>query len=494
MSHYQERQEILADLLERHRDLDRLDPQALRRLLAREFAERFRHEARSLEEQQNLLDELIDAMRGFDILQPLLDDPSVTEIMVNGPKAIFIERQGRLQQVDLAFDHREHLSEVIRRVFGRANQLISEQSPIASLRLKDGSRVHAVLPPAAPNGPALAIRRFNGIRPGLEQLLLKGSLNRAALLYLRAAVRGRKNIFISGGTGTGKTTFLNALSTAIPRHERVITIEDTAELELPSLQNCLRLEARTEGPDGQGAVSLQDLIRSSLRLRPDRIIVGEVRGVEAFEMIQAMNTGHPGSMSTGHGNSPAEMLDRLSLMLLMASNLPWAALRRLLAGTLDILIQLERRADGKRQVAAICEIRQGQTQDIDIVPVFLRRGERLCDERRTSHAHLAQAPLASRPGPSARTKSGRQSPPASTQLSAPALARPGHGLSQRPGLAQSAPPGPQHLPPNRTAAGPGGDRPAAAPAPPAGRRAIPHLHRIPKHPPLRRTNLGTDPD
>lgn len=329
----------------------------LRRIIAAEVAAKTQGSSLTLAEKTRLIGHLFDAMRGLDILQPLVDEPDITEIMVNSPDQIYIERSGRLEKTDLAFDSAAHLTHVISRYFGRANKIVHERSPIADMRLDDGSRVHAILPPAAPYGPVLSIRRFTGIRPTMEALVENNTLPLEEARFLAEAVRSRKNIFISGGTASGKTTFLNALAAFIPQNERIVTVEDAAELDLTGKHNLVQLEARSSSVDGGGIISLSQLIHSSLRLRPDRVVVGEVRGVEAYDMIQAMQTGHPGSMSTGHGNSTVEMLNRLSLLLMTASQLPWEACRRMVASSIDLLVHLVRLSDGQRLVAEICSVR-----------------------------------------------------------------------------------------------------------------------------------------
>lgn len=345
----------------------------LKRLIAAEVSSRTQGSSLSLNEKSQLIRHLFDAMRGLDILQPLLDESDITEIMVNNPDQIYIERMGRLEKTDLSFDSAAHLSHVISRTFGRANKLVHERSPIADMRLEDGSRVHAILPPAAPEGPVLSIRRFTGIHPSMDALVANRTLPEAQAVFLADAVRGRKNIFISGGTASGKTTFLNALAAFIPEHERIVTVEDAAELDLSGRHNLVRLEARTASSDGGGGITLSHLIHSSLRLRPDRVIVGEVRGVEAYDMIQAMQTGHPGSMSTGHGNSSLEMLNRLSLLLMTASQLPWEACRRMVASSIDLLVHLVRQADGRRLVAGISAVTGFEEDRFQLSPVYRLR-------------------------------------------------------------------------------------------------------------------------
>jgi len=328
----------------------------IRRLIVLAITEEFAGSRLTFQERQEIAANLFNALRGLDILQPLLDDPEITEIMVNGPSRIFFERNGRIEAADLCFDHTQHLAGVIAYFFGRANRQIHEKEPLADMRLPDGSRAHAALPPAAPDGPVLTIRKFSGIRPDMQALLDCGFISQSAASYLIASVRNRESIFICGGTGTGKTTFLNILSGYIPPDERVITIEDSAELALQNLPDLVRLEARLPGPDGAGEIRLADLIRAALRMRPDRIIVGEVRGGEAFDMLQAMNTGHPGSLCTGHANSCEDMLDRLALMVLMSVSLPWDAIRGLIASALAVIVHLRRTASGRRQVSQISRI------------------------------------------------------------------------------------------------------------------------------------------
>jgi pilus assembly protein CpaF len=370
-----QKQALIARIAAQENSLDKLSDTQIRRLITAEVSREAQGRRHSLSERADLIEAIFRTMRGLDVLQPLVDDPQITEIMVNGPDAVFIEREGRLSQTSIRFDNREHLTLMITRFFGRANRLLNEQKPIADLRLADGSRAHAVLPPAAPDGPILCIRRFTGIKPSINSLIESGTIDANAASFLIQSVQEKKNIFISGGTGSGKTTMLNALSTAIGKEERVVTVEDAMELMLPTLENVVRLEARLPGPDGKGRIDLGDLIRSSLRLRPDRIIVGEVRGGEAYDMLQAMQTGHPGSMSTGHGNSPEAMLERLSLFLLASKALPWEACRRLIASAVDLLIHLERKSDGMRIVEKIVSIEGCDGETFLQRPIFLRDHE-----------------------------------------------------------------------------------------------------------------------
>ncbi|MFQ9108030.1 MAG: CpaF family protein [Coprococcus sp.] len=303
-----------------------------------------------------LRQELFNAIRRLDLLQELIDDKTVTEIMVNGADAIFYERDGRIYTWDRHFESREKLEDVIQQIVSRSNRQVNESIPIVDARLKDGSRVNVVLDPVALNGPILTIRKFPEEAITMEDLIRWESISQEAAEYLKVLVKAGYNIFISGATSTGKTTFLNVLADYIPKTERVITIEDSAELQIHGIENLVRMEVRQADGDGVSNVTLRDLIRTSLRMRPDRIIVGEVRGEEALDMIQSMNTGHDGSLSTGHANSPQDMLSRLETMALFASDIPIQAIRKQIASSIDIIVQLERLRDRSRRVTAIAEV------------------------------------------------------------------------------------------------------------------------------------------
>ena len=310
----------------------------------------------SLRRKEALRTELFNSIRKLDILQELIDDDSVTEIMVNGTEGIFLERNGRLLCWEKKITSKEKLEEMVQQIAGRCNRIVNESVPVADARLSDGSRVSLVLPPVALNGPVITIRRFPKNPIHMDRLVELGAVTTEAAAFLRALVRSGYNIFISGGTGSGKTTFLNALSDFIPKEERIITIEDNAELQIQGAENLVRLEARQANTEGKNSVTIRDLIKASLRMRPDRIVVGEVRGEEALDMIQSMNTGHDGSLSTGHANSPRDMLSRLETMILMAMELPLSAIRRQIASAVDILIHLGRMRDRSRKVMEIVEI------------------------------------------------------------------------------------------------------------------------------------------
>ncbi|MFR4589079.1 MAG: CpaF family protein [Eisenbergiella sp.] len=300
--------------------------------------------------------ELFASIRGLDVLQELLEDKSITEIMINGPERIFVERAGRLQRWKGHFESLSRLQDVIQQIAAGCNRVVNEASPILDARLEDGSRVNVVLAPVALNGPVMTIRRFPEEGMTLDRLVAIGSLDTECRRFLELLVKSRYNIFISGGTGSGKTTFLNALSQAIPPEERIITIEDSAELQLKYAENLVSLETRNANTEGCKSVTVRDLIRSSLRMRPDRIIVGEVRGAEICELLTAYNSGHAGSMSTGHGNTARDMLLRMETMLLMGMDIPLSAIRRQIASGIDILVHLGRLRDKTRKVLEVAEI------------------------------------------------------------------------------------------------------------------------------------------
>lgn len=323
-----------------------------------------------LKEKLELKKRLYDSFRRLDILQELIDDPEVTEIMVNGKDHIFIEKRGRIVQWDRHFEQVEQLEDMIQSIVSRINRTVNTSSPIVDARLAEsGARVHVVLPPIALEGPVVTIRKFP--EPiTVEKLIALGSLSREAAEFLRSLVKAGYNIFISGGTGSGKTSFLNAMSAFIPAEERIITIEDSAELQIQQIKNLVRMETRNANAEGEGAVTISDLIRASLRMRPDRLIVGEVRGAETLDMLQAMNTGHAGSMSTGHGNSPADMMSRLAAMVLMAADIPLPAVQSQIASALDIIVHLGRLRDKSRKVLAIMEIGECVNGEIELNPLY----------------------------------------------------------------------------------------------------------------------------
>ncbi len=318
----------------------------------------------TLSAREYLRRKLFDALRKLDVLQELVDDSTVTEIMINGPDTIFVEQSGRLYRYPMQFESKEKLEDVIQQIVSGCNRVVNEANPIVDARLENGARVNVVLAPVALNGPIVTIRRFPDKPISMEDLIRFGSLTDDIASWLSSLVRARYNIFVSGGTGSGKTTFLNALSAFIPRDERIITIEDNAELQILDLPNLVKLETRNANVEGCKEITIRDLIRSSLRMRPDRVIVGEVRGGEAFDMMQAMNTGHDGSMSTGHANSCKDMLSRLENMILMGMDLPLGAIRRQIASGIDLIVHLGRLRDRSRRVLEITEIIDTGTDEI----------------------------------------------------------------------------------------------------------------------------------
>lgn len=338
---------------------------------------RSREDYLDMEEKRDIVDTVFNSMRRLDVLQPVMDDKSVSEVMINGPDSVFIERNGRVSRLDIRFDSSEKLEDIIQNIVSRTNRTVNESSPIVDVRLSDGSRVNIVLKPAAIDGPIMTIRKFPENPMTIQQLIALEALTDEAADMLERLVKARYNIFISGGTGSGKTTFLNALSGFIPKDERIITIEDSAELRINGVENLVRLETRNANTEGKGQITIRDLIRTSLRMRPERIIVGEVRGAEALDMLQAMNTGHDGSLSTGHANSPSDMLYRLETMVLSGAVLPLEAVRRQIVSAIDIVIHLSRLRDKSRRVLEISEVAgcsDGQIQ-LNRLYEFIETGE-----------------------------------------------------------------------------------------------------------------------
>lgn len=317
------------------------------------------------------------AMRQLGAIQPLLDDPAITEVMVNGRDNIFIEKGGKVSRADIRFESEEDLLKIINDIVSSVNREVNESKPIVDARLADGSRVNVVMPPISLVGPVVTIRKFPDKPMDFEDLIRFGSITPEVAGFLIDLVRAKYNIFISGGTGSGKTSFLNALSGHIPGHERVITIEDSAELQIQNVENLISLETRNANVEGKGAVPMRELIKTSLRMRPERIVVGEVRGAEALDMLQAMNTGHDGSLSTGHANSTNDMLSRLETMVLQAAPLPLEAIRQQIGSALDIIIHLARLRDFSRRTVEICEVlgcENGQVK-LNTLYRFIESGE-----------------------------------------------------------------------------------------------------------------------
>ena len=311
----------------------------------------------NFKEKRQIISAVYESIRGLGVLGRIISDMNVTEVMINGYKDIFIEKYGKLSRIDNQFESSRELEIIITKFVSKAGRVVNESEPIVDFRLEDGSRVNVVMPPVALNGPIVTIRRFPKEAMTIDKLISFGSITQEVASVLKLLVSAKYNILISGGTGSGKTTFLNALSNFIPKDERIITIEDSAELQIKSIENLVRLETRNAGADGKGAVTIRDLIKSALRMRPERIVVGEVRGAEALDMLQAMNTGHDGSLSTGHANSTSDILSRLETMVLQgAEGLPLEAIRQQIASAVDIIIHLSRMRDRSRKTMEIVEV------------------------------------------------------------------------------------------------------------------------------------------
>ena len=358
---------LVSDRLDLTRDLS---DDEIREVISNIIAEKSQEKYLTLIEKKAVMDGVFNSMRGLDVLQPLVDDPSVTEIMINGPDTVFIEQDGKLFKKDVSFGSEEKLQNVIQNIVAKVNRTVNESTPIVDARLQDGSRVNVVLPPIALNGPTVTIRKFSNKPMTVERLIGYKSITPEVAEFLERCVKAKYNIFISGGTGSGKTTFLNAISNFIPHDERVITIEDSAELQIRGVDNLVRMETRNANMEGKGEITIRDLIKSSLRMRPERIVVGEVRGAEALDMLQAMNTGHDGSLSTGHANSTKDMLSRLETMVLTGAPLPLEAIRQQIASAVDIIIQLSRLRDKSRRTMEISEVVGYENGEIKLNPLF----------------------------------------------------------------------------------------------------------------------------
>lgn len=324
----------------------------------------------TIEQRFRLHKEIFNSIRGLGLIEELLDHDSITEIMINGKDKIFVEREGKIEPYSDSIGSDSRLHDIIQQIVGKTNRRVNESNPIVDTRLADGSRVNIVLPPVALDGAVITIRKFGKKQIAIEQLMKWKSITKEAAVFLEKLVIAGYNIFVSGGTGSGKTTFLNVLSNFIPEDERVITIEDSAELQLSNVKNIVRLEARQANSQGENEITIRDLIKTSLRMRPDRIIVGEVRGGEALDMLQAMNTGHDGSMSTGHANSPKDMLSRLETMVLMGTEIPLNAVRAQIAAGIDIMVHLARMPDKTRKVLEINEVKGFTNNEIQLRKIY----------------------------------------------------------------------------------------------------------------------------
>lgn len=335
-------------------------------------SQRLRNTYCSIEQKVSIVKQVYSSIRGFGLLDTIISDDTITEVMINGADNIFIEKNGRLQKLDKQFESQRRLEDIIQRIVGMAGREVNQANPIVDTRLPDGSRVNVVLPPIALCGPTMTIRKFSKTPMTIERLIQYGSLTREIADKLELLVKSKYNIFICGGTGSGKTTFLNALSNYIPKEERVITIEDSAELQITGVDNLVSLETRNANASGAGQITIRELIKSSLRMRPERIVVGEVRGGEALDMLQAMNTGHDGSLSTGHANSAKDMLSRLETMVLQgAAGLPLEAIRQQISSAVDIIIHLSRLRDHSRKTMEIAEVLGYENGEIVLNPLYV---------------------------------------------------------------------------------------------------------------------------
>lgn len=357
---YEQEQQLVSEIkryVTENLPLSRMSDEELEEKVEELTVQRLSGQYCSIEQKLSVIQQVYSSIRGFGLLDSIIRDDTITEVMINGPEHIFIEQNGRLFKLDKQFESQRRLEDVIQRIVGLAGREVNQANPICDTRLPDGSRVNVVLPPIALCGPTLTIRKFSKTPMTIEKLIQYGSITQEIADKLELLVKAKYNIFISGGTGSGKTTFLNALSNYIPKDERVITIEDSAELQITGIENLVSLETRNANASGAGQITIRDLIKSSLRMRPERIVVGEVRGGEALDMLQAMNTGHDGSLSTGHANSTEDMLSRLETMVLQgAAGLPLPAIRQQIASAVDIIIHLSRLRDKSRKTMEICEV------------------------------------------------------------------------------------------------------------------------------------------
>ena len=360
------------EYISKYFDLSKLNDEELYTKIEKLVSEQLGDIYISIQERVNLTDELYSSIRGLGLLDMIIKDDDITEVMINGTDEIFIEKNGRIERLNQSFDNQRKLEDIIQRIVGRAGREVNQSNPIVDTRLPDGSRVSVVLPPVALKGPTLTIRKFSKTPMTVEQLIKYKSITPQIAKVLETLVKAKYNIFISGGTGSGKTTFLNALSNYIPKSERVITIEDSAELQIVGIDNLVKLETRNSNSSGKGMITIRDLIRTSLRMRPERIIVGEVRGAETLDMLQAMNTGHDGSLSTGHANSTRDMLSRLETMVLMgAEGLPLEAIRQQISSAVDIIIHLSRLRDHSRKTMEISEVMGLNDGEIELNTLYV---------------------------------------------------------------------------------------------------------------------------
>lgn len=372
---YEKEQQLVSEVkryVTENLPLNKLSDEELEEKVEEIVSQRIGGQYCSIEQKLSIIQQVYSSIRGFGLLDSIMNDDTITEVMINGPENVFIEQSGRLFKLDKQFESQRRLEDVIQRIVGLAGREVNQANPICDTRLPDGSRVNVVLPPIALCGPTVTIRKFSKTPMTIEKLIAYGSITQEIADFLELLVKSKYNIFIAGGTGSGKTTFLNALSNYIPKDERVITIEDSAELQITGVQNLVSLETRNANASGAGQITIRDLIKSSLRMRPERIVVGEVRGGEALDMLQAMNTGHDGSLSTGHANSTEDMLSRLETMVLQGSaGLPLEAIRQQIASAVDIIIHLSRLRDKSRKTMEITEVVGYEDGKIVLNPLFV---------------------------------------------------------------------------------------------------------------------------
>lgn len=375
--------------------LAKLDDDELKDKIEELLQSKTQGEYLTISERVDIANQVYSSFRGFGLLDSIIDDETITEVMINGPEDIFIERNGRVYKLDKSFESAENLQNVIQRIVGLAGKEVNQSNPICDTRLPDKSRVNVVLPPLALCGPTMTIRKFSKIPMTIEKLIEYGSITPEVSKFLERLVKAKYNILVSGGTGSGKTTFLNALSNFIPKDERIITIEDSAELQIVNIENLVSMETRNANASGEGLVTIRDLIKTSLRMRPERIIVGEVRGGEALDMLQAMNTGHDGSLSTGHANSTEDMLSRLETMVLQgASGLPLEAIRQQIASAVDIIIHLSRLRDKSRRTMEITEVVGYENGQIKLNPLYVfEEDEKSTLEKVSGHLNRTKNPM-----------------------------------------------------------------------------------------------------
>ena len=374
MDHEQE-QQLIAEVkryVTEHLHLSKMSDEELEEKIEEIVAQRIGTRYCSIEQRLNIIQQVYSSIRGFGLLDSIMNDDTITEVMINGPENVFVEQNGHLFKLDKQVESQRRLEDIIQRIVGLAGREVNQANPICDTRLPDGSRVNVVLPPIALCGPTVTIRKFSKTPMTIEKLIQYGSITQEIADKLELLVKAKYNIFISGGTGSGKTTFLNALSNYIPKDERVITIEDSAELQIKGIDNLVSLETRNANTSGAGQITIRELIKSSLRMRPERIVVGEVRGGEALDMLQAMNTGHDGSLSTGHANSTEDMLSRLETMVLQgAEGLPLEAIRQQIASAVDIIIHLSRLRDKSRRTMEITEVVGYENGRIILNPLYV---------------------------------------------------------------------------------------------------------------------------